>query len=94
MLNYIWAGLIILSLVFALVADVSDLRHDTYRNGQPLALSVVFPGKYDPYARRLPVIVRGDSIAVSAHYGKPVGLSGRYPGELIQTANGAEIHFA
>jgi spore maturation protein A len=94
MLNYIWAGLIILSLVFALIADVSDLRRDTYRNGAPLALSVVFPEKYDPYARRMPIIVRGDSAAASMHYGRPVPLTGRYPGELIQSDKGAEIHFA
>jgi spore maturation protein A len=94
MLNYIWAGLIILSLVFALVADVSDLRRDTYRNGQPLALSVVFPERYDPYARRIPLVVRGDSTSASDHYGRPVALTGRYTGELIRSENGAEIRFA
>jgi len=36
MLNYIWAGLIILSFGFALWTDVTDLTNDTYRNGQPL----------------------------------------------------------
>lgn len=40
MLNYIWAGLIVFSLVFALVNDVADLRHDTYRNGQSLPVTI------------------------------------------------------
>ena len=31
MLNYIWAGLIIFSLVFALAHDTSDLARDRYR---------------------------------------------------------------
>ena len=36
MLNYIWAGLIVFSLVFALCGDISDLHNDTYRNGKSL----------------------------------------------------------
>ena len=42
MLNYIWAGLIILSLVFALVTDVGELSRDRYRNGQPVPVTLVF----------------------------------------------------
>lgn len=93
MLNYIWGGLIILSFVFALVADIGDLRRDTYRNGQPLPLSVTFPDKFDPYARRMRIEVRGDSALVSAHYGQPVSMAPRYSGELIRTDDGAEIRF-
>jgi spore maturation protein A len=40
MLNYIWAGLIIISVVFALWQDGSDLRHDRYRNGDALAVQI------------------------------------------------------
>lgn len=94
MLNYIWAGLIILSLVFALVADIGDLRRDTYRNSQPLALSVTFPERYDPYAHRMPIEVRGDSASFSAHFGTPLSTAPRYSGELIQTDQGREIRFA
>lgn len=94
MLNYIWAGLIILSLVFALAGDVGDLRRDTYRNGVPLAVTVGFPDGYVPEARRIAVQVRVDSAGLSAHYGKPVALSGAYPGELIQGREGQELHFA
>ena len=42
MLNYIWAGLIVFSLVFALFYDVRDLTRDTYRNGQVLPAEVSF----------------------------------------------------
>src|SRR5687768_5911304 len=40
MLNYIWAGLIIFSLVFAVWNDVLDLHRDTYRNGQSLPVVI------------------------------------------------------
>ena len=40
MLNYIWAGLIVTSFVFALGYDVSDITADRYRNGQPLAVEL------------------------------------------------------
>ena len=42
MLNYIWAGLIVFSLVFALVRDVNDIRHDTYRNGAALPVKISY----------------------------------------------------
>ena len=41
MLNYLWAGLIIASLGFALYHDVSDLATDRYANGRPLPVTVV-----------------------------------------------------
>ena len=40
MLNYIWAGLIIFSFVFATVSDIGDLRQDKYRNGQSLPITL------------------------------------------------------
>ncbi|MGB7158718.1 MAG: nucleoside recognition domain-containing protein [Tepidisphaeraceae bacterium] len=40
MLNYIWAGLIVFSFVFALGNDVSDLRRNTFRNGQSLPITL------------------------------------------------------
>ena len=61
MLNYIWSGLVILSLVFALVTDLGDLRHYTYRNGRPVPVTLSFPNGYDPDARNLTVSVRTDS---------------------------------
>jgi len=75
MLNYIWAGLIILSLVFALVTDAGELSRDTYRNGQPVPVALAFPGGYDPAARSLPVRVRLDSAALAGHYGQALALA-------------------
>lgn len=93
MLNYLWAGLIALSLVFALVTDVTDLRRDTYRNGIPLPVTLVIPSGYDPDARHLAVTVRGDSAAWSAHFGLPVP-GGTFTGQLVQAAGGRELRFA
>ena len=42
MLNYIWAGLIISSFVFALGYDASDLATDRYRNGRALPVQLAF----------------------------------------------------
>ena len=47
MLNYIWAGLIIISLVFALWTDVGDLSRDTYRNGTPLPVALDLAAPFD-----------------------------------------------
>ncbi len=48
MLNYIWAGLIILSLVFATVQDSYDLIHNTYKNGIAKPVQVDFPDNREP----------------------------------------------
>jgi spore maturation protein A len=93
MLNYIWAGLISLSLVFALWTDVRELRQDRYRNGMPLPATVVVPAGYDPAARRLAVQVRLDSATTASHYGVPLALAPSYSGELLQTADGREVRF-
>ena len=58
MLNYIWAGLIISSFLFAIGTDVRDLSADRYRNGQPLPVVLAFPQGYDSAARRVPVVIR------------------------------------
>ena len=64
MLNYIWAGLIVFSFVFALVNDLRDLRNDTYRNGKPLSVAVDRPG-----GQGSAVTVRIDPAAYKAHFG-------------------------
>ncbi len=94
MLNYIWAGLIIFSLVFAIIADVRDLARDPYRNDQPLPLTVVFPDGYDLQARHLPVEVRLDTAALRSFYGQPVAVADAYPGTLVQTREGRQLRFA
>jgi spore maturation protein A len=94
MLNYIWSGLIILSLIFALAGDAGDLRRDTYRNGVPLPVTLAFPDGYSAEAHRQAVTVRVDSAGLSAHYGQPVVPAATYTGELIQNSEGRELHFA
>ncbi|MBP3193568.1 nucleoside recognition domain-containing protein [Natronogracilivirga saccharolytica] len=47
MLNYIWSGLIIISLVFAVTQDITDLVQDTYRNGEVHDIEVIFPENGD-----------------------------------------------
>ena len=94
MLNYIWAGLIVLSLVFALVVDIGDLSRDTYRNGHPVPVTLVFPAGYQIDALRQPVTVRVDSTGLSSHYQRPVALTAAFSGELIQGQAGREIRFA
>jgi spore maturation protein A len=94
MLNYIWAGLIILSLVFALVTDIGELSRDRYRNGQPVPVTLGFTGGYDAGERQLPVTVRLDSLAWAGHYGTGLALAPSYAGELVQNADGRELRFA
>lgn len=52
MLNYIWAGLIIISLVFAIVNDVLDLVRDTYQNGDEHRIEIIFPENGDTEKRQ------------------------------------------
>lgn len=47
MLNYIWGGLIVFSLIFALVNDASDIVNDTWRNGEEFSVELLFPANAD-----------------------------------------------
>ena len=42
-MNYLWSGLILVSFLFALGADLNDVRVDRYRNGRPLPVEVRWP---------------------------------------------------
>ncbi len=94
MLNYIWSGLLGLSLLFALIYDGRDLARDTYRNGQPLALRLDVPDGYSPAAKRVPVTVHLDSAVVAQHFGTGLSLAPSYEGTLLQTQEGRELRFA
>jgi spore maturation protein A len=48
MLNYIWGGLIIISLVFALVNDGRDIVQNTWKNGEEIGIEISFPVNADP----------------------------------------------
>ncbi len=93
MLNYIWAGLIVSSLVFALGYDLRDLSADRYRNGQPLPVTLAFPQGYDPAARRVPVEIRVDSTQFARLYGADGRPAERYPGYLLQSQEGTQLRF-
>ncbi|MEZ4701154.1 MAG: nucleoside recognition domain-containing protein [Rhodothermales bacterium] len=93
MLNYIWGGLIILSLVFALVVDVGELSRDTYRNGEPLPVTVIYTDGYRPATRRAPVEVRIAADIARERYGIESGLAASYTGVVISTAEGRQLQF-
>ena len=93
MLNYIWAGLIVSSLVFALGYDIRDLSTDRYRNGKPLPVVLSFPEGYDPDMRRVPVRIRLDSTRYAQFYGSPGSSTGEYGGYLLQSREGTQLRF-
>ena len=93
MLNYIWAGLIVSSFVFALGYDVRDLQADRYRNGAPLPVALSFPQGYDQAARRVPVEIRVDSAEYARFYRTGGGPTRQYAGYLLQTQEGIQLRF-
>jgi spore maturation protein A len=93
MLNYIWAGLIVTSFVFALGYDVRDLSHDRYRNGKPLPVVLAFPEGYESAARRVPVEIRVDPRQFAEFYGTDQPPAASYPGYLLQTQEGTQLRF-
>lgn len=94
MLNYIWAGLIVSSFVFALGYDVRDIAGDRYRNGQPLPVALEFPDGYDPAARRVPVEIRIAPGQYASFYRTDQAPAASYPGYLLQTREGTQLRFA
>ncbi|MCY4160209.1 MAG: nucleoside recognition protein, partial [Bacteroidetes bacterium] len=94
MLNYIWGGLIVLSLVFALVSDLSDFIQDTYRNGKPLPVTVIFGENYSADALRQPVDVQILNRDLMSHYGDSLITGNTWPGVFLQTSAGQELRFA
>jgi spore maturation protein A len=93
MLNYIWAGLIISSFVFALGYDVRDIAGDRYRNGQPLPVELDFPEGYDPAGRRVPVEVRIDPRQYAGFYHTEQAPAASYTGYLLQSREGLQLRF-
>ena len=93
MLNYIWAGLIVTSFVFALGYDIRDLSHDRYRNGKPLPVVLAFPEGYDRAARRVAVEIRVEPRRFAEFYGTAQPPAASYPGYLLQTQEGTQLRF-
>lgn len=97
MLNYIWAGLIISSFLFAIGNDASDIARDRYRNGQPLPLALAFPQGYDSAAHTVPVEIRIDPRQYASFYRTEEATpapAASYPGYLLQTREGTQLRFA
>lgn len=94
MLNYIWAALIVSSLLFAGVHDVRELSRDAYRNGEALPVTLEFPDGYDPDARLVPVSIRIDSTTYGNFYDTTERPAGSYAGTIVQTNEGVQLRFA
>jgi spore maturation protein A len=94
MLNYIWGGLLVSSLLFAAVHDATDLARDAYRNGEPLPVELTFPEGRDPEARTVPVEIRIDPESYQAFYGVEEAPAGTWPGTLRRTGEGTVLRFA
>src|SRR5262249_17412424 len=93
-LNYIWAGLIVCALVFALVTDVGDLRNQTYRNGAPLSVSIAYRKVEDVDAREAIVDVRIDPEIYAQHFDAKETVAATYPATLTKMRAGAMVKFA
>ncbi len=83
MLNYIWAGLIALSLGFALWADVGEMRRDVYRNGGELPVTLKFAKPYDPNAEQAAVEVVIDPADYGRFYGVEAKPAASYAGTYV-----------
>ena len=94
MLNYIWAGLIVSSFLFALGYDASDIARDRYRNGRALPVALTFPQGNDTAARRVPVDIRLDPQAYASFYGSTETPATSYTGYLLRTQEGTQLRFA
>lgn len=94
MLNYIWAGLIVLSFVFALTVDVGELASDRYRNGAALPVEVRLRDPYRPDARRTEVTVQIDAPTYRSFFGTEGAPEDVFDGTIFHSAEGFEIRFA
>jgi spore maturation protein A len=69
MLNYIWGGLIIFSLLFALVNDGNDIIQNTWKNGEAIQIEASFPVNAD-FKRNQDIrfIIAGDTVRYEARW--------------------------
>lgn len=93
MLNYIWAGLIILALLFALISDIRDIGADTYRNEQPFPVQIEYPEGRQEGTRRVPVDIRIDPQEYREFYGVEEAPDSVYSGYIIRTQQGIQLRF-
>lgn len=94
MLNYIWAGLIIAALVFAVIGDARDLAVDRFRNDAELPLIIDLPEGYQPESRRVNVEIRIDPARYGEFYDTEERPDSVYSGYLIRTQDGTQLRFS
>lgn len=96
MLNYIWAGLIIFSLLFALWQDGQDIRRGTYRNGQPLPAVIKPPGDAEWPSEitemKVKVIIGAENY--QTHFGTKQSPADSYDAVLTRLDKGMQARFA
>ena len=94
MLNYVWAGLIILSFVFGIVYDVSDITNDTYRNGSAIDIRLSSDTPLNSTDRRQVVEVHIDPTYYRSTYEADQAPDSTYSGVLIRSVDGIQLRFA
>lgn len=67
MLNYIWGGLIILSLVFAVGNDIQDYIHQTYENGKLRHAHLLIKSPPNESSFKTKLVLYKDTTWVSVH---------------------------
>jgi spore maturation protein A len=95
MLNYIWAGLIVVSLLFALIIDVRELAGNRFRNTEELPVEIEFgESGYQTDTRRFDINVVLDSARYNAFYGtEGASPDSAYGGTLVRTKDGLQVQF-
>jgi spore maturation protein A len=91
MLNYIWAGLIIFSFVFATVNDVRDLLRDTFRNGKSLPVRIE-GATTDAPSQDVKVVIEPGTY--QKFYNVEEKPAESYAATLVHTSGGRELRFA
>lgn len=94
MLNYIWAGLIVASLLFAIIGDSLDIARDTFRNEEELSLVLDLPDGYQEGVRRINVDIRIDPSGFQAFYGTDVLPDSVYRGYIVRQQEGTVLRFS
>ena len=93
MLNYIWAGLIIAALAFAIVSDLRDAASDRFRNDAALPVVLEYPEGRQEGARRVPVHIRIDAETYRAFYGVDAAPDSLYAGHILRAQAGTRLFF-
>ena len=93
MLNYIWAGLIIASLAFALLVDVMEQRRDPYRNGRAIAATLRFAPGADPSAAKNDVAIEFAPDVYTSHFNVTTSPASGLKATLLRTEAGDQLRF-